>query len=170
MAANKVMKFWAVCLAVLGKLLASLGVSATASAARRDAAIYERTLGSTDPGPTPPKAVAGSEPSHDPGTVTPAAEPVRPHVPAARTAPRYGQSGSVRMMRPLPSLPPTIKQRIGAEAHGASPTSRTARTRVFAGSVPLSSVPADAALHGGSGPVTPLIPAARGRSHSARAV
>lgn len=45
MAATKVMKFWAVCLVMLGKLLASLGVSAAASAARRDAALYERTLG-----------------------------------------------------------------------------------------------------------------------------
>ncbi|GGU59430.1 hypothetical protein GCM10010211_25430 [Streptomyces albospinus] len=169
MAATKVMKFWAACLAVLGKLLASLGVSAAASAARRDAAIYERTLGSTDPGPATPKAVTGNEPDHDPA-VTPAAEPVRPLVPAARTAPRYGQSGSVRLMHPLPSLPPTIKQRIGAEAHGSSPTSRTARTRVFAGSAPLYSAPADAALHGGSAPVTPLIPAARDRSHNARAV
>ncbi|WP_043265122.1 DUF6344 domain-containing protein [Streptomyces sp. CT34] len=165
MAATKVMKFWAVCLAVLGKLLASLGVSAAASAARRDAAIYERTLGSANPAPTTPEAVPGSEPDHEPGTVTPAAEPVRPLVPAARTAPRYGQSGSVRLMHPLPSLPPTIKQRIGAEAHGASPTSRTARTRVCA---PVYSLPVDAALHGGA--ATPLIPAARGRSHSARAV
>ncbi|MCZ0972908.1 hypothetical protein O1L55_18975 [Streptomyces albulus] len=47
MAATKVMRFWAVCLAMLGKLLASLGVSAAASAARREAALHERTPGST---------------------------------------------------------------------------------------------------------------------------
>ncbi|MGG2462009.1 DUF6344 domain-containing protein [Streptomyces sp. RGM 3693] len=163
MAATKVMKFWAACLAVLGKLLASLGVSAAASAARREAALYERTLGSTAPGTARPEVTDGTEPVHDPGPLTPAADTAKPFVPAARTAPRYGENGSVRRRDPLPTLPPTIKQRIRAEAHGASPTSRVRR---IAASQALSTGPFGAPAHSGAVPVSPVIPAARRREHS----
>ncbi|MFE7316693.1 DUF6344 domain-containing protein [Streptomyces sp. NPDC057555] len=158
MAATKVMKFWAACLAVLGRLLASLGVSAAASAARREAAVAERTAGGATPATARPEAAHGPEPDHDPGPLTPATDTARPFVPAARTAPRYGQDGSVHRRFPLPALPPTIKQRIRAEAHGASPTSRVRRTT---GAQPLSTAPCT-----GAAPASPVIPAARRRAHT----
>src|SRR5438045_8875446 len=99
----KVMKFWAVCLAVLGKLLASLGVSAHASAARREATLDERAAR-----PVPPTLAR-------PRTERPAPAPAR--------VPLYGQLGhATRRLRSL-QLPPTINQRLRAEAPGASPTS-----------------------------------------------
>ncbi|MFB7635688.1 DUF6344 domain-containing protein [Streptomyces sp. NPDC056149] len=155
MAATKVMKFWAVCLAVLGKLLASLGVSAAASAARREAAVHQRT---TAPDPARPEVAVGPEPDHEPRPLMPADESVRPFVPAARTAPWHGQDGLVRRRFPLPTLPPTIKQRIRAEAHGSSPTAR--RSRAIGGQ-PLSTAPCT-----GAAPATPVIPAARRRAHT----
>ncbi|MDJ0340329.1 DUF6344 domain-containing protein [Streptomyces sp. H10-C2] len=57
-------------------------------------------------------------PAQVPAARRPADEPVRP-AGAARTAPLAG--GAPPRER---SLPPTIKQRIRAEAHGASPVSR----------------------------------------------
>ncbi|MFJ6747787.1 MULTISPECIES: DUF6344 domain-containing protein [unclassified Streptomyces] len=163
MAATKVMKFWAVCLAVLGKLLASLGVSAPASAARREAALYEaalRTADATSPRTTGAASRAGTR--RDPEAVSCAA-------PAKSVLPLYGPAVSDPRMASCPQLPPTIKQRIRAEAHGASPTSRT---RLTAGVEPLSTV-AEAALHSGTGAgeqPTVAIPAARRRGqHTAYA-
>lgn len=125
MAATKVMKFWAVCLAVLGRLLASLGVSATASAARRDAALYERTPGKESAGGEAPRTgvpeAVGRGASDRPGAGSPS-------VPAPRGVPLYGQAGSGRRRFPRPELPPTIKQRILAEAHGTSPGMRSRRS------------------------------------------
>lgn len=125
MAATKVMKFWAVCLAVLGRLLASLGVSATASAARRDAALYERTPGKESAGGEAPRTgvpeAVGRGTSDRPGAGSPS-------VPAPRGVPLYGQAGSGRRKFPRPELPPTIKQRILAEAHGTSPGMRSRRS------------------------------------------
>lgn len=90
MAATKVMKFWAVCLVVLGKLLASLGVSAAASAARRDAALYERTLGKGNAGG---KTSGGDVPEAERGAVPEPHPERRTHaVPAPRTVPLYGQA------------------------------------------------------------------------------
>ena len=83
-------------------------------------------------------------------------------MPAARTAPRHGQDGTVRRRFPLPTLPPTIKQRIRAEAHGSSPTSRHRRA---AGAQPLPTAPCT-----GADPVTPAIPAARRRAHTTAGV
>lgn len=101
MAATKVMKFWAVCLAVLGKLLASLGVSAAASAARRDAALYERTLGKGNAGAETPggdasEAERAAVPEHHPERRTRA-------VPAPRTVPLYGQATPARRGSPVRS-------------------------------------------------------------------
>ncbi|ANZ17657.1 hypothetical protein SNOUR_21865 [Streptomyces noursei ATCC 11455] len=163
MAATKVMKFWAACLAVLGRLLASLGVSPAASAARRDAALYERTLGSAAPGTDGPEALDGAEPGHDPGPLPPAVQAARPFVPAARPAPRYGQEGSVRCRIPLPMLPPTLKQRIRAEAHGASPTSRVGR---ITGSRALRATSYGAEAYFATAPLSAAIPAARRREHT----
>ncbi|KOG41526.1 DUF6344 domain-containing protein [Streptomyces decoyicus] len=167
MAATKVMKFWAVCLAMLGKLLASLGVSAAASAARRDAALYERTLGNgkagTDaPGTEAPEAVHCAVPDPGPGT---------PAVPAPRAVPLFGQPDPARRMFARPELPPTIKQRISAEAHGTSPGLRSrTRTRTeplvadeltdSAGAAPDRGAEADAR--------TAAVPAARRHASTAR--
>ncbi|BDM73609.1 hypothetical protein HEK616_70960 [Streptomyces nigrescens] len=185
MAANKVMTFWAMCLAVLGKLLASLGVSAPASAARREAALYERTLGNADAGteprgadgpdadtPTPGTPVAAAPAAPTPGAKTPALEtPVveGPTVPAPRTVTRYGQAAPARPMLARPELPPTIKQRIHAEAHGASPG---LRSRCIRGTEPLPTASAGAAPQtaGSVNPRPAAIPAARRRAHPARTV
>ncbi|MEW2432617.1 DUF6344 domain-containing protein [Streptomyces caniferus] len=181
MAATKVMKFWAVCLAMLGKLLASLGVSAAASAARRDAALYERTLGNENGGTDAPRAEAPEEvrcasPDRGPGTRTPA-------VPAPRAVPQYCQAGPARRLFARPELPPTIKQRISAEAHGTSPGLRTrlrSRTERSADELaaPADSAPVDTASATDTAPDTgaeadarpAAIPAARRHAHSARAV
>ncbi|WP_326619815.1 DUF6344 domain-containing protein [Streptomyces decoyicus] len=169
MAATKVMKFWAVCLAMLGKLLASLGVSAAASAARRDAALYERTLGNgnagTDaPGAEAPETARCAAPDPGPGT---------PAVPAPRAVPLFGQPDPARRMFARPELPPTIKQRISAEAHGTSPGLRSrTRTRTepltadeltdSAGAAPDRGAEADAPAA--------AVPAARRHAHTARVV
>ncbi|MEW1749169.1 DUF6344 domain-containing protein [Streptomyces angustmyceticus] len=190
MAATKVMKFWAVCLAVLGKLLASLGVSATASAARRDAALYERTLGNenggTDaPGADAPEEVRCAAPDRGPGTRTPA-------VPAPRAVPQYCHPAPARRLFARPELPPTIKQRISAEAHGTSPglrtrlRSRTERSAdelaapagtasagtASAGTAPAGTAPAGTAPDAGAeaDARSAAIPAARRHAHTARAV
>ncbi|MCZ1008890.1 DUF6344 domain-containing protein [Streptomyces lydicus] len=176
MAATKVMKFWAVCLAMLGKLLAALGVSATASAARRDAALYERTLGngkagSDAPEAEAPEAVSCAAPDRGPGTGTPA-------VPAPRAVPLYCQAGPARRMFARPELPPTIKQRISAEAHGTSPG---LRTRLRSRTEPTAdefAAPDSALAPVGTGPDAgaeadarpAAIPAARRHVHTARAV
>ncbi|MDC7338097.1 DUF6344 domain-containing protein [Streptomyces lydicus] len=145
MAATKVMKFWAVCLAVLGKLLASLGVSAPASAARREAALYERTLGNggagTDaPGAEVPKGVSSAEPHRDPDAGSPTVPTARavPRVPAPRAVPQVNHAWPTRRTVARPELPPTIKQRIRAEAHGSSPG---LRSRVTRGLEPLMGAP-----------------------------
>ncbi|MEV0373807.1 DUF6344 domain-containing protein [Streptomyces sp. NPDC050636] len=141
MAATKVTKFWAVCLAVLGKLLASLGVSAAASAARREAAMHG------DGARTTSDAARDAAPDRDP-------------------VPSCGQVGSGRrMLGDCAQLPPTIKQRIRAEAHGASPT---LRTRLAAGVEPLHTVPAMAALHTGTDAdeIPTVLPAAHRRAHA----
>ncbi|MEU9115149.1 DUF6344 domain-containing protein [Streptomyces sp. NPDC048483] len=151
MAATKVMKFWAVCLAVLGKLLASLGVSAHASAARREAALDRPA-----PRPAPPTiARPRTEPSLPPA----------PSAPAGSGVPLYGQPGYAQRKFASAQLPPTIKQRIRAEAHGASPTSRS---RLATSAEPLCTVPVAAALHTAATHETPAaIPAARRREHAA---
>ncbi|MFH8567765.1 DUF6344 domain-containing protein [Streptomyces sp. NPDC017993] len=153
MAATKVMKFWAVCLAFLGKLLASLGVSAPAAAARREAALHEAT-----PRPAIPftPAQRGPDTPRDPG-------PGNAGVPAKPATPLCGQGSSMVRMLSHPQLPPTIKQRIRAEAHGASPTSRT---RLAKGIEPLSTLSAEAALHTGAQAVPVAIPAPRRREHT----
>ena len=153
MAATKVMKFWAVCLAVLGKLLAALGVSAPAAAARREAALYEATTRPAIPF-TPAQRGPSTPRDPDPGTAG---------VPAKPPAPRYDQGSSLVRMLSRPQLPPTIKQRIRAEAHGASPTSRT---RLANGVEPLSTLPVEAALHSGVQTMPAAIPAARRREHA----
>ncbi|WP_411143362.1 DUF6344 domain-containing protein [Streptomyces sp. x-80] len=185
MAATKVMKFWAVCLAVLGRLLASLGVSAPASAARREAARYapapcaapSAATSAAPPAALPGADTAGAAPrttGHEPCTAAPV--PDREPEVATRTAPvricapRY-ELGAYELgaydlsLAATTQLPPTIKQRIRAEAHGSSPTSRS---RLATGAESLHTVPAGAALHTDVHPdaLPPAIPAARRREHT----
>ncbi|MER5736189.1 DUF6344 domain-containing protein [Streptomyces sp. NPDC002262] len=111
MATAKVKQFWTAFISVLFALLASVGLAAPAAA-------------------------------HGQAPVTQPEEPAAPLARAAaeRTAPVVTQ----RRAEPWSpvrrgSLPPTIKQRIGAEAHGSSPAARTLRA---ADAAPLASDPA----------------------------
>ncbi|MCB5908625.1 DUF6344 domain-containing protein [Streptomyces pinistramenti] len=184
MAATKVMKFWAVCLAVLGKLLATFRYAAPGAAACRRAALYGDMLhGSAPYIPATVPASAAPAAAPDPGPGAPESAPARrggiPE-PAAPAGPRktpvsfppaasaFTGSLFVPAMRAYgrPQLPPTIKQRIRAEAHGSSPTSRS---RLATGVEPLPTVSADGARQGAAdeddSPAT--IPAARSREHHA---
>ncbi|MFF9482819.1 DUF6344 domain-containing protein [Streptomyces sp. NPDC014733] len=238
MAATKVVKFWAVCLAVLGKLLAMFRYAAPGAAACRRAARYgdslygatpytralrttayvpvapytpapRAVLGAPRTAPTPPVPVAAGDPGPAPGAptppaartattsrtprssapapataptaVTPAARrapedhfPERPPAPRDRALPAGPFLPSPRVAGPYvpemrayggPQLPPTIKQRIRAEAHGSSPTTRS---RLATGTEPSRTVPADDPH---ADPVdersAATVPAARSREHTA---
>ncbi|MFE7551335.1 DUF6344 domain-containing protein [Streptomyces gardneri] len=100
MATAKVKQFWTAFISVLFALLASVGLASTAAAAQQPAV---------------------QQPEEPAGSAATAAVPAtggRTHasVPAQRTH-RWPLAGDR-------SLPPTIKQRIGAEAHGSSPSVR----------------------------------------------
>ncbi|MFD3991825.1 DUF6344 domain-containing protein [Streptomyces sp. NPDC058548] len=100
MATAKVKQFWTAFISVLFALLASVGLAGTAAAA-------------TQPAVQQPEEPAG------PSTAAPAVGEKRAalaSVPAQR-AHRWPLVGDR-------SLPPTIKQRIAAEAHGSSPATR----------------------------------------------
>lgn len=110
MATAKVKQFWTAFISVLFALLASVGLAA-------------------------PAAAQGQAP------VTQPEEPAAPA--AAGTAERAATVVTQRRAEPWAplrrgSLPPTIKQRIGAEAHGSAPASRTLRS-----AAPLASDPAE---------------------------
>ncbi|MEU8757845.1 DUF6344 domain-containing protein [Streptomyces sp. NPDC048659] len=100
MATAKVKQFWTAFISVLFALLASLGLATPAAAAPQ------------------PALQQGEEPALAGGTGT-AAERPAVSVPAQRSHQwRAARSNA---------LPPTIKQRIGAEAHGSSPAVRHLR-------------------------------------------
>ncbi|WP_395361568.1 DUF6344 domain-containing protein [Streptomyces sp. YH02] len=104
MATAKVKQFWTAFISVLFALLASVGLAGTAAATQQ-------------PAVQQPEEPAG------PATAAPAAGEKRAalaSVPAQR-AHRWPLVGDR-------SLPPTIKQRIAAEAHGSSPASRNRST------------------------------------------
>ncbi|MFE5481441.1 DUF6344 domain-containing protein [Streptomyces sp. NPDC056527] len=95
MATAKVKQFWTAFISVLFALLASVGLASTATAAQ---------------------APAVQQPE----------EPASPAAPAARTqavVPAQRAAHQWPWVRDR-SLPPTIKQRIGAEAHNSSPSVR----------------------------------------------
>ncbi|MFD9817210.1 DUF6344 domain-containing protein [Streptomyces sp. NPDC059080] len=244
MAATKVVKFWAVCLAVLGKLLATFRYAAPGAAACRRAARYGDSLyGATpytpaprttayvpvapyapaaravlgaprtaatappvpvtgDPGPAPgapttapaaqkaptprtapPSASAPAPaPAPAPTAVTPAARrapedhflPEQPPASRSRLLPAAPFLPSPRIASPYvpemrayggPQLPPTLKQRIRAEAHGSSPTTRS---RLATDTEPSRTVPADDP-HGApeDDRSAAIVPAARSREHTA---
>ncbi|PVC67609.1 DUF6344 domain-containing protein [Streptomyces sp. CS081A] len=100
MATAKVKQFWAAFISVLFALLASVGLAGTAAAAQQPAVQQ----------PEEPAAPAAATAS------TAVGERASVSVPAQR-AHRWPLAGDR-------SLPPTIKQRIAAEAHGSSPTAR----------------------------------------------
>ncbi|MCT4354875.1 DUF6344 domain-containing protein [Streptomyces sp. Je 1-79] len=99
MATAKVKQFWTAFISVLFALLASVGLASTAAAAQAPAVQQPEE-------PTARAAAAGAR------TTT--------AVPAQRAAYQWP------MVRER-SLPPTIKQRIGAEAHNSSPSVRHLR-------------------------------------------
>lgn len=102
MATAKVKQFWAAFISVLFALLASVGLTGTAAAAQQPAVQQ----------PEEPAASATASTSAAAG----AGERASASVPAQR-AHRWPLAGAR-------SLPPTIKQRIAAEAHGSSPAAR----------------------------------------------
>ncbi|MEU3603978.1 DUF6344 domain-containing protein [Streptomyces sp. NPDC035033] len=103
MAAAKVKQFWTAFISVLFALLASVGLAA-------------------------PAAAQGQAPVSQPEEPATPAAPAAP-VAAAERAATIGQQRRAEPWYPLPqgSLPPTIKQRIAAEAHGSSPSARHLR-------------------------------------------
>ncbi|MEV8586842.1 DUF6344 domain-containing protein [Streptomyces sp. NPDC051180] len=101
MATAKVKQFWTAFISVLFALLASVGLASTASAAQQ-------------PAVQQPEEPAGTAAA--PASAAATGERGLASVPAQRAH-----------HRPLAgdrSLPPTIKQRIAAEAHGSSPAAR----------------------------------------------
>ena len=102
MATAKVKQFWTAFISVLFALLASVGLASTAAAAQQ-------------PALQQPEEPAGSAAAAA-AAVSSTGERALASVPAQRTH-RWPLAGDR-------SLPPTIKQRIGAEAHGSSPSVR----------------------------------------------
>ncbi|MEU1227430.1 DUF6344 domain-containing protein [Streptomyces sp. NPDC005828] len=100
MATAKVKQFWTAFISVLFALLASVGLANTAAAAGQPAVTQ----------PEEPAAPAAAP------AAAPTGQRALPSVPAQR-AHRWPLVGDR-------SLPPTIKQRIAAEAHGSSPSAR----------------------------------------------
>ncbi|MFF4172098.1 DUF6344 domain-containing protein [Streptomyces sp. NPDC001744] len=98
MATAKVKQFWTAFISVLFALLASAGLAGTAAAAQQ------------------PVVQQPEEPTAPAASVS-AAERTHASVPAQRVRHRWPLAGDR-------SLPPTIKQRIAAEAHGSSPAAR----------------------------------------------
>ncbi|MFF0555751.1 DUF6344 domain-containing protein [Streptomyces sp. NPDC020472] len=98
MATAKVKQFWTAFISVLFALLASVGLANTAAAAGQ------------------PAVQQPEEPAAPAAVPTAAVERALAPVPAQR-ARRWPLVGDR-------SLPPTIKQRIAAEAHGSSPSAR----------------------------------------------
>ncbi|MFG3492612.1 DUF6344 domain-containing protein [Streptomyces sp. NPDC047972] len=101
MATAKVKQFWTAFISVLFALLASVGLASTAAAAQQPAVQQPE-----EPvGPAAPVSSAAAE-----KRAAPASVPAQ----RAHRLPLVGDR----------SLPPTIKQRIAAEAHGSSPATR----------------------------------------------
>ncbi|WP_326611381.1 DUF6344 domain-containing protein [Streptomyces scopuliridis] len=120
MAAFKVKKLWTVFITAFFAVLASLGLTAPAAAAGN----------------------AVRQPAEQPAPAPAAAHHVTEATPARATVPRSLPRGR--------SLPPTIKQRIRAEAHGSSPSVRHLPADVPSDTDPraaqVSTYAADAAL------------------------
>ncbi|SEG45103.1 hypothetical protein SAMN05216223_105247 [Actinacidiphila yanglinensis] len=125
--------FWGALLSVLLKCIAALGFAPADRAAARHQAVATGAGATTTVEPAAQVAVAsGAEAaatrvSSVPAPVGPPAQPSRRGAGARIPAPRAAESRLVRRSRGR-TLPPTMKQRIGAEAHGTSPSARSLRT------------------------------------------
>jgi hypothetical protein len=132
--------FWGALLSVLLKCIAGVGFATQDRAAdSRQVAAADGMTAITAPTTTPtvgdtaPLAVetraevAVAAPVSDaPAPAGPSAPPRRRGAGARIPAPRATESRLVRRSRGR-TLPPTMKQRIGAEAHGTSPSARSLR-------------------------------------------
>ncbi|MGW7368694.1 DUF6344 domain-containing protein [Streptomyces sp. NPDC054841] len=119
MAAVKVTTLWTAFISLLVTLLASLGFATSAKAAQQSSAQHPE-------GPAGQEPTAQERSAHGP-TAQERSAPGRTAHGRGQTADvGYGPwQGMFRSKGPRDrSLPPTIKQRIGAEAHGASPAVR----------------------------------------------
>ncbi|MFD7610024.1 DUF6344 domain-containing protein [Streptomyces sp. NPDC059828] len=113
MAAVKVTSLWTALISLLAALFASLGLTGSASASRKRPALPVRV--ETGERVTPRKTRQTRQTRRTQQTY-------EPQTPGAGRVPRQGATPQ-RAPRDR-SLPPTIKQRIGAEAHGTSPSVR----------------------------------------------
>jgi hypothetical protein len=123
--------FWSTLLSVLLKCIAALGFApADRATARRQAAAAGTTVEAAAQvaGEARAEVAVGAAPAH----VGPPAPSSRRGVGGRIPAPRAGESRVVRRSRGR-TLPPTMKQRIGAEAHGSSPSSRSLPADEFVG-------------------------------------
>ncbi|MEU2155562.1 DUF6344 domain-containing protein [Streptomyces sp. NPDC019396] len=113
MAAVKVTSLWTALISLFAALFASLGLTGSASASRKRPAL-----------PVPLETEERVSPRRTRKTRRTRQErqTYEPQIPGAGRVPRQG-AASQRAPRDR-SLPPTIKQRIGAEAHGTSPSVR----------------------------------------------
>lgn len=122
-------------------------------------AVPERRAGAPARAATvPPQAAVTEEPALDVAPRVPAPAPATPYQRVYVPAPRPYEHER--------SLPPTMKQRIGAEAHGTSPSARSVAVPVH-GLDGLAGLLAEAAATGsaaGSGDA--FIPAARRRARA----
>ncbi|MEU3300847.1 MULTISPECIES: DUF6344 domain-containing protein [unclassified Streptomyces] len=114
MAAVKVTTLWTAFISLLVTLLASLGFATSAKAAQQPAS--RQPEGPAEQEPTVPGARNAGAQEHLRRTDT-------AHTAAAELHGFWQQVVRARTPRER-SLPPTIKQRIGAEAHGSSPAVR----------------------------------------------
>lgn len=152
MATADVRTFWEAFVRLLLKCVAALGFATAATAANA-----VRPQGEAPAAPAlVPAEVAGTAaaPGHDAAGAEPRA--------AAIPAPRPAYAGPPRRDRRNRTLPPTMKQRIHAEAHGASPSPRS----VLAADVPGAFFDVPDAARAAQGPAqsaaaaAPTLPAA----------
>jgi hypothetical protein len=160
---RNVTSFWNVFVRMLLTCVAALGF--TTSARRTRSAAPAATATPAAPvAPTATEAAAAPGASGDfPGRLPGGAErDLRRTIPAPRgaAAPQHPVPYPPRRDRRNRTLPPTMKQRITAEAHGATPAARSVLT-AEAGAAHLLAPVAPAAL---SGTRTALIPAPRARA------
>lgn len=112
--------FWGALLSVLLKCIAALGFTTAATCRQATAARPADTAGATNgavvptTGAVPAARTAGSPGDSAPAAERPERETWRVPSPRAYESPRSGRV-----------LPPTMKQRINAEAHGSTPAGRS---------------------------------------------
>ncbi|GCD44606.1 DUF6344 domain-containing protein [Streptomyces paromomycinus] len=140
MAATKVTKLWTAFLVVIVKFLAALGFRAPAAASSVAFATIPAPAEGETHGTAAALAAAGAERATGAREVT---APPGSRKPAASDAPEspdtgrdFGYPGTAPLFAAPRTmygrtLPPTMKQRIRAEAHGAAPSSRCVQSDAF---------------------------------------